>query len=98
MTGGRSLAPSGPWDGFKGKQPTSNIEHRTSNGTECSVGDVGFQPLEVGRWMFDVQCFVRVLLGEGWVPGGPRGLQNRCRLVQRVEGCSIRTLSASSIS
>jgi len=28
------------------------------------------------------------------VPGGPRGLQNRRRLVQRVEVCSIRTLSA----
>ena len=29
------------------------------------------------------------------MPGGPHGLQNHCRLVSRVEVCSIRTLSAS---
>jgi hypothetical protein len=28
------------------------------------------------------------------VPGGPHGLQNRCRLVNRAEECSIRSLSA----
>ena len=28
------------------------------------------------------------------MPGGPRGLQNRRRLVLRVEECSIRSLSA----
>ncbi len=32
--------------------------------------------------------------GERWVPGGPRGLQNRCRQVILAEVGSIPSLSA----
>jgi len=51
------MVPSDPWDGFKGKHPTSNE-------TECSAGNVGCRLLDVGRWMFGVRRFAFTLFGE----------------------------------
>ena len=51
--------------------------------------------LAIECWALDVGRFLR-LFGEWGVPGGPRGLQNRCRSGHcRNEVGSIPTLSAS---